>query len=254
VLLDFRTDKLIVGRPARFHIRSRRAASAVLTVSDETGKIYHGYAPPIGFVRITPVSTGAMVACLTLTSRRGKGVFYEWTLEAKAIRPNAAKVSVPGHARVNEAIPVSWKSAGEVTVDVEGCGLKGQRIGQGAGAFVLRPQQAGIIILRFVTTDRYGTAVSTCTIKVEEIQPRISLNHHLVSGKPGRKAVFSWSITDADEAWIEIRGQKLPVQLDDGFEIVIGLEAEDFRLSAKGRGGITPAKMSIVPRFISGLD
>lgn len=256
MLAELKTGKLIVGRPAQLKIQTRRTASAVLIVSDKNGEIYRGPAPLCGSVPITPTDTAPMRMLLTLSPLRhhGEVVSIQRVLEAKAIPPRKPKISAPRHARAGDAITISWRAADEVTVDVEGCGLLERHAGKGEYAFVLRPQQGGAILLTFTVTDRFNSITKTRVIKVGKSPPRIVLNKNIASAKPGERVMFSWTITMAGEAWIEMRGERHPVKLEDAIETGIGLEREDLRLIAKGPDGTTLAKLSVIPDLWSGLN
>jgi hypothetical protein len=247
---------LIVGKAVRLKIKARHARSAMLTIRDEEGnQIYDGAAPPaVGFVPIIPASTAVMRVFLRLESRRGWFVTYQWIMKAKAVPPVFSTARAPSRVRVGENTPVSWQANGAVTVDVEGCGFTEQRSGYDEGAFVLRPEQAGVLVLRFTATDRYGSSVKTRIVKVVEIPPKITVNRRLFVDRPGALASFSWWITGADKAWLEARGERLPVELDDTLEVGVGLDPEEFRLVAQGRGGTATERLSVIPRLLSGLD
>jgi hypothetical protein len=255
VLLDVRTGDLIVGMATRLTIESRRAATARLHIRDDDGgEVYSGSAPPVGFVTITPLGIAPMRVRLALASRRGQVVDFEWTMTATAIPPAFSRVRAPSRVRVGETIPVSWQATGAVTIDVEGCGFREQRSGHGEGAFVLLPEQAGVMVLKFTATDRYAASVKTRIVTVVEIAPRIAVNRRIFVGRPGGQASFSWVIAGAEKAWLEARGERLPVGLDAAVEVGIGLDAEEFRLVAKGRGGTATARLSVIPRLLTGLD
>ena len=247
---------LVVGRAVRLNIQTRHAHSAVLNIrDDEGGEIYDGAAPPVGFVSIIPVGTSPMRLRLRLESRRGRFADYQLTMKAKAVTPAFSRARAPSRVRVGESVPVSWQAdGGAVTVDVEGCGFSERHSGHGEGAFVLRPEQAGVMVLKFTATDRYGTSVKTQIVKVVEIGPRIAVNRRLFVGRPGAQASFSWSITAAGKAWLEARGERLPVGLEAALEVGVSLDAEEFRLVAHGRGGTTTVRLSVIPRLLSGLD
>lgn len=249
------SGELVVGKAVRLNIKARHARSAMLSVRDDEGaEIYEGAAPPVGFISIIPVGTSPMRLHLRLESSRGWFVDYRLTMKAKAVPPAFSGVRAPSRVRVGESIPVSWQAGGAVTVDVEGCGFSEQHSGHGEGAFVLRPEQAGVMVLKFTATDRYGAAIKTRIVRVAEIVPRIAVNRQLFVDSPGAHASFSWSITGAEKAWLEARGERLSVELNAALEVGVGLDAEEFRLVAQGRGGTAMTRLSVIPRRLSGLD
>jgi hypothetical protein len=246
---------LVVGTATRFHIKSRHARSAWLRIrDDEGGEVYDGIAPPTGFILISPVSTSPMRVRLTLEPHGGRPVDYEWTMVAKALPPAIWMARAPSRAHVGETFPVAWKAGGGVTVDVEGCGFHEQRVGHGEGTFILRPEQSGVMVLNFTATSRYGSSVKTRVVNVIEIAPRITVERPAITGRPGDEAVFAWSITGAAETWLEARGERLPVPPVGSVAAVIGLDPEELRLVAKGKGGTAMARLSVIPRLLTGLD
>jgi hypothetical protein len=247
--------ELVVGRAVRLNIQTRHARSAELSIRDDEGsEVYEGAAPLVGFISIIPVGTSLMRLRLRLESHRGGFVDYQLTMKAKAVPPVLSRARAPSRVRVGETIPVSWRAGSAVTVDIEGCGFSERRSGHGEGAFVLRPEQAGVMVLKFTAADRYGASIRTRIVKVAEIAPRIAVNRQLFVDRPGARASFSWSIASAEKAWLEARGERLPVALNAALEVGVGLDAEDFRLVAYGRGGTTAARLSVIPRRLSGLD
>jgi hypothetical protein len=247
---------LVVGKAVRLNIKTRYAQSAWLSIRDDEGsEVYDGLAPPVGFVTIIPVGTSPMRLRLQLKSRRGLFTDYQSTMKVEAVPPAFSWARAPSRVSVGESVPVSWRTdGGAVTVDVEGCGFSERHSGHGEGAFVLQPEQAGVMVLKFTATDRYGSSVKTRIVTVAEIASRIVVNRRLFVGRPGAQASFSWSITGAEKAWLEARGERLPVELEAALEVGVGLDAEEFRLVAQGRGGTATVRLSVIPRLLSGLD
>lgn len=252
----------VVGVANILQIKTRHADSASLVIRQDSDELFNGDIPPNAEIALTPLTAAELVISLTLEARADSGmrpVAHSLRAKPHAPPPTFAKIEVPAQVNVGENLTIIWDApdAASVTLQIENEGQRTEHAGASSGAFTLRPERAGLIVLRIVAQGEHAKAIETRTVRVKMPKPRIEIERPVQSGAPGTKVAFRWRIAHAREAFLEapLREQTHGVALEGGIVATIDAQPEEFHLVAVGLDGRRyTERLSTVPRLIACLD
>lgn len=252
-----------VGVPNILQVKSRNAEGASLSIRQDREELFNGDVPPNGEIGVTPLTPAELVVSLTLEPRQGsaeaRSVVHTFRVRPKVVPPKFAKLDVASHVSLGEALTVIWEApeANSVTLQIEQGDQRAEHAEASSGAFMLRPAQEGLILLRLIAQGEHAKTVETRTVRVKVAKPRIEIERPVHSGAPGTAVRFHWRISGAREAYIEApeRDEIHRVALDGGMTATIESLPEDFHLVAVGLDGRRHTEvLSTIPRLIGCLD
>lgn len=252
----------IVGIANILQIETRHAEGASLVVRQDREELFNGDIPPNAEIALTPLTAAELVISLTLEAHPDSGmrsVAHTLRVKPHAPPPVFTKLEVPPQVSVGESVTILWDApdATSVTLQIENDGERTEHAGASSGAFTLRPNREGLIVLRFVAQGPHAKASETRTVRVKMPKPRFEIAQPVQSGPPGTEVAFQWRITHAREAFLEapLREQTHRVALEGGVVVTIDRQPEEFHLVAVGLDGRRyTERLSAVPRLIACLD
>jgi len=252
----------VVGVANTLQIKTRHAESAALVVRQDREELFNGDIPPNAEIAVTPVTAAELVVFITLEGRPDSGarpVVHTLRVRPKAVPPTFAKIEVSAQAAVGESLTILWDApdAVSVTLQIDADGERAEHAGASSGAFTLRPNREGLILLRLVAQGPHAKASETRTVRVKMPKPRFEIERAVQSGAPGTEVAFRWRISGARQAFIEapLRGEAHGVALEGGMVVTIDRQPEEFQLVAVGLDGRRHReRLSTVPRLIACLD
>jgi hypothetical protein len=243
-------------------VESRHADAASLVVRQDREELFNGDIPPNAEIAITPLTAAELVISLSLEPQPDSGarpLAHTMRVRPKAIAPYFAKIDVAPQARVGESLEIAWDAPGadSVALEIEHGSERIAHAGASSGAFTLRPDREGLIVLRLVAQGPHAKASETRAVRVKMPKPGIVIEQPVQFGAPGSEAAFRWWISGAREAFIEApqRHERHGVALEGGMAVTIGSEPEEFQLVAVGLDGRRYSeRLSTIPRLIACLD
>ncbi|MBX9747139.1 MAG: hypothetical protein K2X34_09575 [Hyphomonadaceae bacterium] len=252
----------VVGVANILQIKTRHAETASLVVRQDREELFNGDIPPNTEITLTPLTAAELVISLTLEARPDAGmrpVTHSLRVKPHAPPPAFAKIEVPAQVSVGERVTILWDApdAVSITLQIENDGERSEHSGTSSGAFVLRPNREGLIVLRLVAQGPHAKTSETRFVRVKMPKPRIEIEQPVQSGAPGNEVAFHWKIAHAREAFLEVplREQAHRVALEGGMVVTIDARPEEFHLVAVGLDGRRyTERLSTVPRLIASLD
>lgn len=252
----------VVGVSNILQVTTRHAESASLVVRQDREELFNGDIPPNAEITLTPQTAAELVISLTLEGRPDSGtrpIAHSLRVKPHAPPPTFVNIEIPQQVNVGENLSVVWDApdAISVTLQVENDGERTEHAGASSGAFTLRPNREGLIVLRLVAQGSYAKTSETRTVRVKMPKPRFEIEQPVQSGPPGTEVAFHWRIAHAREAFLEapLREQTHRVALEGGMVATIDAQPEEFHLVAVGLNGRRyTERLSTVPRLIACLD
>jgi hypothetical protein len=246
----------IVGVAAPFSIKSRNAESAILQVTHADGvKVYDGDVAPNCVMSIRPRSRADMMFKVILEPRMGSShlidpVEHELILPVRQ-NPPRLRLSVPWWVRALEDGRLGWHSnAIKVATEIDDGDEVKRLESHPTTSFFHHFTKPGRTILRFIARDQHSMTAAIRTVWVRPPKPpRIKVDNRVQANRPGTNVAFSWSITHADEVWVEelFHNKRHAVKLIDAFTVQVCTFVEEFVLVARGPGGMRRVRLKTVP-------
>jgi hypothetical protein len=252
----------VVGVANILQIKTRHAEAASLVVRQDREELFNGDIPPNAEITLTPLTAAELVISLTLEARSNSGirpVAHTLRVKPHAPPPTFVKIEAPSQVSVGESLTIIWDApdAASVTLQIENDGERTEHAGASSGAFTLRPNREGLILLRLTAQGPHAKASETRTVRVKMPKPRFGIEQPVQSGPPGTEVAFRWKIAHAREAFLEapLRHQSHRVALEGGMVVTIDAQPEEFHLIAIGLDGRRyTERLSTAPRLIACLD
>jgi hypothetical protein len=247
----------IIGMAAPFSIKSRYAESAILEVTHADGvKVYNGDMPPNGVMSIRPRSTADMMFKVTLEPQLASShlidpVEHELILPVRQ-NPPRMRLGVPWFVRALENGRIGWRApqATKVAMERDDGGEPWRTETNPITAFFHKFTKPGRTILRFIARDQHSLTAAIRTVWVLPPRaPRIKVENRVQCERPGRNVSFSWSVTHAEEVWLEelFRNERHKVGLVGSFVVQVCTFTEEFVLVARGPGGVRRMRLQAMP-------
>lgn len=234
--------KPILGRAFDVWWETRHAAQAFLqSVQDDY--TYESIVPVSGSLPIPVLSASPIAISLSLQPRRvtadTEPVVCNLPLIFPIVQPpHFTRLDAPPWVSLGDELEILWEAPTATGVEIyidDGRRVRHQTC-HAAGVRRIAATHPGHWAVRLVAEGPHGTTTATRFVAVTVTGPRIRLNHRTIFGAPGTPAEFTWIITHARAAFLDLpaRHERHEIGLHGALQTAIGLSHEEFRLTLIG--------------------